>query len=72
LNKIIFNPIGIIQSLCKLRKKTPHQPKADADVKGSVVLQPKFVDNIMDLKGFFYIYLNYNFHLLKGYILLKN
>lgn len=60
---VVYEPIGIIRSPFKEPRGTPIQPAAAAGVKGTVELEPAYVDGLRDLDGFSHIVLVYHFHL---------
>ncbi len=47
----------------------PIQPTGAKGVKGSVTIDPNYIDGLKDLEGFSHIFLIYHFHLSKGYSL---
>ncbi len=57
-----FRPIGIVNSPHLEAAKTPIQPVFAADVQATVVLDPQYVEGLVDLEGFSHIYLFYAFH----------
>ncbi len=65
MNKINYQPIGIIRSPFKEPKGTPIQPTASVDNEGRVELFPEFTDGLQDLEYFSHIFLIYHFHLSK-------
>jgi len=67
VEKITYQPIGIIHSPFKTLKNMPIQPSAAAGIRGSVELMPQLSDGLDDLDGFSHIYLIYHLHLSKGY-----
>ncbi len=67
MKKIVYKPIGIINTPFRKCKGTPIQPKAGKDIEGKVVILPEYVDGLKDLGGFSHIILIYHFHLSKGF-----
>lgn len=67
MDKIIFNPIGVIHTPFKDIKNMPIQPVAAGGVKGTIELLPEYAEGLKDLEGFSYITLIYHFHKAKGY-----
>lgn len=67
MDKIIFNPIGVIHTPFKDIKNMPIQPVAAGGVKGTIELLPEYADGLKDLEGFSYITLIYHFHKVNGY-----
>jgi len=60
--KIIFKPIGIIHSPHKELSDIPIQPVFAKDIEGTVVIDQKFAEGLMDLNEFSHIHLFYFFH----------
>jgi tRNA-Thr(GGU) m(6)t(6)A37 methyltransferase TsaA len=69
MSKIIYNPIGIIHTPFKDIKGMPIQPAGARGIKGTIELNPDYVEGIQDLDGFSHIILIYHFHLSKDYSL---
>jgi tRNA (adenine37-N6)-methyltransferase len=69
MNKIEFQPIGIIHSPFKEQKGTPIQPKRDKGTKGFIDIFPEYKEGLDDLDGFSHIILLYHLHLSKDYSL---
>ncbi len=69
MSKIIYIPIGIIHTPFKDIKGMPIQPAGARGVKGTIELNPDYVEGIHDLNGFSHIILIYHFHLSKYYSL---
>ena len=68
--KIIFHPIGTINSPHQDLRGMPIQPAAAAGVKGSVTVDPQFQEGLKDLEGFSHLILVYHFHQAKTPVLL--
>ena len=62
MNKIIFNPIGIIHSPFKEPGNMPIQPKGGEGIKGSVELFDEYADGLLDIEGFSHIIVLFWFH----------
>jgi tRNA (adenine37-N6)-methyltransferase len=69
MTKIIYRPIGIIHTPYKNIKGMPIQPAGARGIKGTIELNPDYVEGIQDLDGFSHIILIYHFHLSKDYSL---
>ncbi len=67
MNKIIFNPIGIVHSPFKKMEGTPIQSFVAKNTKGRVEIYPEFTDGLKDLEGFSHIQLLFHFHLSKKF-----
>ena len=70
MNKIVFEPIGIIHSPFSEPKGTPIQPSAAREDRGAVEVFPEFAEGLKDIDGFSHIILIYYFHLAKTQSLL--
>ncbi len=66
MDKICFEPIGIIHSDYKEPVNVPRQSRG-AGGKGVVELFPEFAKGLKDLEKFSHIYLIFNFHRSEGY-----
>lgn len=69
MEKITYNPIGIIHSPFKDIKGMPIQPAGAKGVAGTIEIKQEYVDGLQDIEGFSHIILIYHFHLSKGYLL---
>ena len=69
MEKIIFEPIGIIHSPFKDVKGVPIQPPAAKGIKGEVEIFNDYVEGLKDLDGFSHIYLLFYFHKSTKYTL---
>jgi tRNA-Thr(GGU) m(6)t(6)A37 methyltransferase TsaA len=67
MNKIKYDPIGVIHSPYKTTHGTPIQPTGAKGVAGSIEIFPEYVAGLADLDGFSHIYVLYHFHLSKKY-----
>jgi len=65
VDKIEYQPIGIIHSPFKEPQGTPIQPPAAKGIDGTVEVFPEYVEGLKDLEGFSHIILIYHFHLSK-------
>ena len=66
MNKITYNPIGIIHSPFKKAEGTPIQPTA-SKAEGTVEVFREFVQGLEDLDNFSHVFLIYHFHLIKNF-----
>ena len=64
MEKITYNPIGIIYSVFKESKGTPIQPNAVKESSGEIIIFDEYVDCLKDLEGFSHIYLIFHFNYL--------
>jgi tRNA-Thr(GGU) m(6)t(6)A37 methyltransferase TsaA len=62
-----LKPIGIIHTPHKDPKGTPIQSIGAKDIKGTIELDPEYVDGLQDLDGFSHIILLYVFHKARPY-----
>jgi len=69
MKNIQYRPIGIIHSPFKGREEAPLQPRLSNGVRGTIELQPDYVDGLSDLQKFSHIVLVYHFHLSQGFAL---
>ncbi len=69
MKEIRYKPIGIIRSPFKDIKGMPIQPTGAKGIKGTIEIEPDYVNGLKDLEGFSHIILIYHFHLTKGYSL---
>ena len=61
MNKIVFQPIGIIHSPHKTPKGTPIQPTAARGIPGTVEIYSQFIEGFVDIDGFSHLILLYHF-----------
>lgn len=66
MEKISFNPIGIIHSPFSDTKGTPIQPSVAEKALGTVEVFPQFAEGLRDIEGFSHIILIFYFHLAKN------
>ena len=64
-----LKPIGVIHTPHNDPKGTPIQSIGAKDIKGTITLDPEYVDGIKDLDGFSHIILLYWFHKARPYSL---
>jgi len=67
IDKVIYEPIGIIHSPFKDLEGMPIQPIGAKGVKGEIQLKEELKEGLKDLKGFSHIILIYHLHLSNGY-----
>ncbi|MGN0093325.1 MAG: tRNA (N6-threonylcarbamoyladenosine(37)-N6)-methyltransferase TrmO [Methanobrevibacter sp.] len=66
MNKIEFEPIGIIKTPFDKPQGMPIQPTGAKGVKGEIVLDKKYLDGLKDLEEFSHLILIYHLHLTNG------
>ena len=69
MKKIVYQPIGTINSPFQNIQGMPIQPAGAKGIAGTIEIKPEYVDGLQDLEGFSHIILIYHFHLAKGYSL---
>ena len=69
MKEIRYKPIGVIHSPFKEPIGVPIQPTAAKGVRGTVELEPEYVDGLKDIEDFSHIILIFHLHLSKGYSL---
>jgi tRNA-Thr(GGU) m(6)t(6)A37 methyltransferase TsaA len=62
MQKISYNPIGIIHTPFKEPEGTPIQPKGAKGVEGTVEVFNPFLDGLLHIDGFSHLILIYHFH----------
>ncbi|HNS17830.1 MAG TPA: tRNA (N6-threonylcarbamoyladenosine(37)-N6)-methyltransferase TrmO [Bacteroidales bacterium] len=67
MDKIIYQPIGIIYTPYETLTGMPIQPSSAPGVIGTIELYPEFTAGIKDLDGFSHLILLYHFHMSRGY-----
>ena len=67
MDQIGYMAIGIIESPFDHCVDMPVQSLAAEDVKGKIVLDPKFMDGLKDVQQFSHLTVLYHFHLARGY-----
>jgi tRNA-Thr(GGU) m(6)t(6)A37 methyltransferase TsaA len=70
MKNIIYKPVGVIRSPFKIPQNVPIQSVTARDVKGSVLVYPKYMEGLKDVEGFSHLILVYHFHLSQKYSLL--
>jgi len=69
MNRITYEPIGIIHSQFKDVRGTPIQSAAAVGIEGTVEVFSKYVEGLEGIQGFSHIILIYHFHLCKTFLL---
>jgi len=69
VDKVVFEPIGVIHTPFKAPENMPVQPARGKDIEGWVEVDPRYEEALADLAGFSHIYLIFHFHRSKGYSL---
>jgi tRNA-Thr(GGU) m(6)t(6)A37 methyltransferase TsaA len=67
IDKIEYQPIGLIRSPFEKLRGTPIQPRDKKGKNGRVELYPEYREGLDDLDGFSHIILLYHLHLSSGY-----
>ncbi len=67
MQKIIYEPIGIIHSPFSKPEGMPIQPSAGKGIRGHIIVNEAYAEGLDDLDGFSHIYLLYHLHLSKSY-----
>lgn len=65
MEKIVFDPIGIIITPYKHQRNIPIQARFGDDIEGTCVLLSKYEEGLRDLDGFSHAILIYHFHKAK-------
>ena len=69
MSQITYEPIGIIHTPFKRPEGMPIQPSGAKGIKGTIVLDEKYIEALADLDGFSHIILIYHLHLSEGFSL---
>ncbi len=69
MSAITYKPIGVVHSPFKEPKNVPIQAAASKDTKGTIEVNPEYVEGLKDLEGFSHIILLYHFSSVTGYSL---
>ena len=69
MEKIVYQPIGIIHSPFQNIQDMPIQPAGAKGVAGTIEIKPEYLDGLQDIEGFSHIILIYHFHLSEDYSL---
>jgi tRNA-Thr(GGU) m(6)t(6)A37 methyltransferase TsaA len=69
MDKLEYNPIGIIHTPFNTPQGTPIQPAGARGTAGSIEIFPEFTPGLSDLNGFSHIYIIYHFHLSRKFTL---
>src|SRR4030042_1582978 len=67
MNKVVYQPIGMIHTPYEKPQDMPIQPAAAKGITGTVEVYPEYAAGLKDLNGFSHIILIYHFHLSNGY-----
>jgi tRNA-Thr(GGU) m(6)t(6)A37 methyltransferase TsaA len=67
MEDVTYRPIGVIHSPFKKPRNVPVQPSDRRDIKGTVEVNPEYVDGLKDLDGFSHIILLFHMHLSHRY-----
>lgn len=66
MNKISYQPIGLVHSPFKEPKGTPIQASGAKGIQGKIEVFPEFAAGLKDIEGFSHIILIYHLHLIKS------
>jgi tRNA-Thr(GGU) m(6)t(6)A37 methyltransferase TsaA len=66
INRITYEPIGVIHSPFVESKGTPIQPGATEGITGTVEVFPQYAAGLKDIEGFSHLILLYHLHRAKG------
>lgn len=67
MDKITYQPIGIISSPFNKTKDTPIQSSSAEGFCGTINIFPEFADGLKDIEGFSHLIIIYHFHLSHNY-----
>ena len=67
--QITYTPVGVIRSPHQTADGIPIQASGAEAYRGTVILDPQFIEGLDDLEGFSHIILVYHFHRSKGFVL---
>jgi tRNA-Thr(GGU) m(6)t(6)A37 methyltransferase TsaA len=70
MEKVTYEPIGIIHSKYKKKEGVPIQGVLSKNSNGKIEIFPQYQDGLKDLEKFSHIILIYHFHLATKYSLL--
>ncbi len=70
MQKLEYQPIGIIHSPYRTPRGTPIQPTGARGNAGHIEIFPEYTPGLADLTGFSHIYLLYHFHMSKEFSLM--
>jgi tRNA-Thr(GGU) m(6)t(6)A37 methyltransferase TsaA len=67
LEKVVYQPIGVLHTPFKKREDVPIQPSGGKELEGVAVLRPELTEALADVDGFSHVYLIYHLHKSRGY-----
>ncbi|MCF8374072.1 MAG: tRNA (N6-threonylcarbamoyladenosine(37)-N6)-methyltransferase TrmO [Bacteroidales bacterium] len=67
MDQICYKAIGIIESPFDHAINMPVQSLVAEDIRGKIVLDPKYVEGLKDIHQFSHVYVIYHFHLSRGF-----
>jgi tRNA (adenine37-N6)-methyltransferase len=67
MDRFIMNPIGVIHTPFDTLEGMPIQPVGAEQIKGRVVVDPRYAEGLSDIEGFSHLILIYAFHQSKGF-----
>ena len=62
MEDITYKPIGSIRTPFKQLEGMPIQPSGARGIRGTIKVDPEYVEGLKDLEGFSHIFLVYHFH----------
>ena len=65
MSEFAYRTIGVVRSPFKEAKNAPIQAVASRGTKGTVEINPEYIEGLRDLEGFSHIILLYHFNLVK-------
>ena len=65
MSNITYKPIGVVHSPFKEPKGVPIQATASKGTKGTIEVNPEYVEGLKDIEGFSHLILLYHFSLVK-------
>ncbi|MFH1312422.1 MAG: tRNA (N6-threonylcarbamoyladenosine(37)-N6)-methyltransferase TrmO [Candidatus Eisenbacteria bacterium] len=69
MEKIVYEPIGLIHTPFETLEGMPIQPAGAKGIEGWVEVEPRYKEALSDLEGFSHIFLIYHLHRSSGYSL---
>lgn len=70
MDQICYKAIGIIESPFDHAINMPVQSLVADDIRGKIVLDPKYLEGLKDIQLFSHVHVIYHFHLSRGYELI--
>jgi tRNA-Thr(GGU) m(6)t(6)A37 methyltransferase TsaA len=67
LDRVVYEPIGVIHTPFKKPDGMPVQPAGGKDIDGIAEVKPEYEEALSDLAGFSHVFLIYHFHRSRGF-----